>query len=79
MTDIGPDYDDPADDENEVENEENADDTCHNCNGTGEGQYDGTSCRSCGGSGGNRGKPVDDDDYEPPEPEYCDEEGNRLP
>ena len=52
--------------------------TCTICSGTGEGMYDGTRCRSCNGSGVLR-FPEDDDDCDPPEPDYCDEEGNRLP
>lgn len=54
--------------------------TCTTCNGSGEGMYDGTRCRSCNGSGidpDSRAQP--DDDCDPPEPEYCDEEGNILP
>lgn len=30
------------------------DEICIDCNGSGEGQYDGTRCRSCGGSGTER-------------------------
>ena len=60
------------------ERDDEYDDTCDTCSGTGEGQYDGTRCRSCNGSGINRGRPVDNDDFEPPEPDYCDEEGNRI-
>ena len=30
------------------------DEICPDCNGSGEGQYDGTRCRSCGGSGTER-------------------------
>ena len=39
---------------------EEQDDCCPTCDGTGEGMYDGTSCRSCGGSGSTRAKPDDD-------------------
>ena len=31
--------------------EEDEDDTCPQCNGCGEGQYDGTSCSTCRGTG----------------------------
>ena len=50
---------------------------CPTCSGTGEGQYDGTRCRSCNGSGVLQ-FPKDEDDFDIPEPDYCDEEGNRL-
>lgn len=41
---------------------------CTTCAGTGEGQYDGASCRACGGKGVRKAKP-DPDDYNPPEVE----------
>jgi len=37
--------------EAEEDEDEDEDETCADCNGSGEGQYDGTSCRSCGGAG----------------------------
>lgn len=47
--------DEPEDDEAAVfEEAEEDDDICIHCNGSGEGQYDGTRCRSCGGSGVER-------------------------
>lgn len=39
---------------------------CQSCNGTGEGQWDGASCSSCGGSGFDRGDP-DPDDFDIPD------------
>lgn len=62
--------------EDNDEDEDDHDDTCPTCDGTGEGMYDGTRCRRCNGSGILR---FPFDDYDPPEPPYCDEEGNRLP
>lgn len=53
--------------EDEVED----DGYCTSCAGTGEGQYDGTKCRSCGGKGFNRG--VSDDDFDEPDPVYRDD------
>ena len=50
---------------------------CTACNGSGEGMHDGTSCHSCHGRGVETSC-RDDDDFDPPEPEYCDEEGNIL-
>ena len=40
--------------------------TCVACNGSGEGQYDGTRCSSCGGSGVDHDG-QDDDDFDPPD------------
>jgi hypothetical protein len=45
---------------------EDDDGYCTACSGTGEGQYEGSSCSSCGGKGHVTGKP-DPDDYDPPE------------
>lgn len=45
--------------------EEDEDNTCCTCQGTGEGMYDGASCSSCRGSGVNRCKP-EIDDFDPP-------------
>lgn len=43
---------------------------CPGCNGSGEGQYDGTTCSTCGGSGvvyeGDDGEP----DFDEPDPCY---------
>ena len=39
---------------------------CSACNGSGEGQYDGTTCSSCGGSGEEHSN-HDQDDYDGPE------------
>ena len=72
----------PGDDEDAEAAEESGDDDdyCSTCAGTGEGQYDGTSCSNCGGSGVLCPEP--DDDCDPPDDfgddNYCDEEGNRL-
>jgi hypothetical protein len=51
------------------DSEEDHDDTCSTCDGTGIGQYgdpDTSRCSSCGGSGVARGE-YDNDDYEPDE------------
>jgi len=40
------------------------DEICSNCNGSGEGQYDGTTCSSCGGSGTNRSNSEEHDEDE---------------
>lgn len=37
--------------EEELEDEQESDNTCNTCNGTGEGSHDGTRCWSCNGSG----------------------------
>lgn len=42
---------------------------CADCNGSGEGKYDGASCRTCGGSGVEQG--AVDDDFDEPEVEEC--------
>ena len=49
--------------------EEEDDGYCGACAGTGEGQYDGTSCSVCGGRGVRKSKP-DSDDYDPPEDDF---------
>jgi len=36
---------------NFYDEDEDDDNYCHACNGCGEGQYDGTTCSSCKGSG----------------------------
>ena len=41
---------------------------CPGCNGSGEGQYDGTTCSSCGGSGVCYSG-EDDEDFDEPEPD----------
>jgi DnaJ-class molecular chaperone len=41
-------------------------DYCAGCNGTGEGQYEGANCSSCGGSGFERVS-ADEDDFDIPE------------
>lgn len=46
----------------EEEFDEDEEDLCGQCNGSGEGMYDGSTCRSCGGSGVGGG----DYDDEPP-------------
>jgi len=61
FSDAGFPDDDPSD--------EDEPDICSGCNGSGEGQYDGTSCSTCGGSGViYPGNPDDDErpsyDYE---------------
>lgn len=53
----------PEDDECELENNNGDLDICSYCNGSGEGQYDGTRCSSCGGSGVER-EEDDRRDYE---------------
>ena len=46
------------------EQEEDEDEICGSCNGSGEGRYEGTRCQSCKGSGVvNKSDP--DDDYHP--------------
>ena len=45
--------------------DEDIDDTCGTCSGTGEGQWDGASCSSCGGSGVAKGEHDPDDFNEP--------------
>ena len=61
------------------EHDDDDPDICPTCNGSGEGQYDGTHCRSCRGSGVLRYPSDDADDCDPPDPSsWCDEEGNRL-
>lgn len=45
-------------------NDEPEDEICPVCNGSGEGQYDGTTCRSCKGSGIEKHH-RDEDNYEP--------------
>lgn len=52
---------------------EDYDDTCPSCSGTGEGQYDGASCSSCGGSGQLRGQGDPDDFNEPDEYDPADD------
>jgi hypothetical protein len=52
----------PEHQEDEEEYEEEYDDICFSCNGSGEGMYDGSRCSVCGGSGGNSTK---NDDYDP--------------
>lgn len=60
-------YEEP---EEELESEVEEDDGyCYTCAGTGEGQYDGSSCSACGGKGYRRPHPDADD---PPEPDYDD-------
>jgi len=53
--------------------EEEDDDSCSSCNGTGEGQVDGAVCSACGGKGRVEHKPEQDepepDDYDPREDE----------
>ena len=51
---------------------------CSDCNGCGEGRYEGTRCSTCHGKGVVYDR-EDGDDCDPPEPEFCDEEGNILP
>ena len=38
-----------------LEDEDDSDQICPHCNGSGEGQYDGTTCRFCKGKGVFRG------------------------
>jgi hypothetical protein len=58
--------------------EENESLICQYCNGSGEGQYDGTTCHRCNGTGIECTGEASDDETEPPEPEYTDEAGNSL-
>ena len=51
----------PEEDEEEIED----DGFCTACDGTGEGQYDGAACSSCGGKGFIRG--TNDDDFNEPD------------
>jgi DnaJ-class molecular chaperone len=47
-----------------IEDDEYDDDyICPDCNGSGEGMWDGSNCRKCGGTGGYP-KQYRDDDYE---------------
>jgi len=39
---------------------------CPRCNGSGEGQYDGTRCYACKGSGVERSEEDEADEYEDP-------------
>lgn len=48
------------------------DELCSSCNGTGEGMYDGTICRSCGGKGINS-----QTDYVEPPDWYLEEQEER--
>jgi hypothetical protein len=45
---------------------------CTACAGTGEGQFDGAICGSCGGSGVQRSEP-DPDDFDIPDPPEWDD------
>ena len=38
-------------DETDIEDDDDAFDYCDACSGSGEGMYDGSSCRKCGGTG----------------------------
>ena len=58
--------DDPP--EEVFDDEEGEEGICAYCNGSGEGMYDGTTCRSCKGSGVDR-RSVEDDEPEFDEPE----------
>ena len=49
-----------------VDDEDEYDNTCRTCDGTGEGMYDGASCRSCGGSGVEK-RERDPDDFDEPD------------
>lgn len=56
-----------------IESGEGAEDEpglCTACNGSGEGQYDGSSCRVCGGSGEEQGDVEDDGDYSDPNDDW---------
>jgi hypothetical protein len=57
----GPNEMDPDEDDDNYEDEEPM---CSSCNGTGEGMYDGSRCRVCGGSGVEE---KDYDDYDGPD------------
>jgi hypothetical protein len=62
--DVG--IDDLFDEVDEIVDDEDYDDTCRTCDGTGEGMYDGASCRSCGGSGVEK-RERDPDDFDEPD------------
>ena len=49
----------------QTEADDEDDDTCGHCAGTGEGMHDGSRCIVCGGKGYVRN--FDPDDYDPPE------------
>ncbi len=51
------------------EDDEEDDNYCTACSGTGEGQYDGAICQYCHGKGVIKPRP-DPDDYEPPEDDF---------
>ena len=53
--------------------DEDDDNECYTCRGTGEGQFDGTSCSACGGSGIARPKHDDDEDFDIPDDYDMDE------
>ena len=49
--------------------DESDDNECPNCNGTGEGAYEGSVCHCCGGSG-NGATQYDPDDFDIPDEDY---------
>ena len=63
----------PEEDDPTYAEEEDAEEGyCSSCNGTGEGQFDGSRCFSCNGSGEEVGERDFDDFDEPEEPEIDD-------
>lgn len=51
-------------DEEEDDDDDEYDDICSSCNGSGEGMWDGSTCRVCGGSGDSRPPKHWDEDYD---------------
>ena len=62
-SEINPELNEQPDDEDYNEDDEPL---CPHCNGSGEGMYDGSTCRSCGGSGVEE-RDRDYDDYDGPD------------